>query len=186
MPSGTYGYTGPGIPDINRVTNPRQPDTNNILNSNYFKFEFTRLPTMTYFCQRVNMPSVSLSVVDQRTRFGLRNKYVGGDYTFEELSVEFIVDEKMLNYKEIYEWMRSIGNMENYDDVIDKEQTPDFFSDARLIITNSSFKEQIHVVMKETFPIALSGLNFDSTLGESQPLIAVATFALRNYNIVTL
>ena len=42
------GYTGPGIPDITRVSNPRQPDNNNYLATNYFKMEITRLPLVTY------------------------------------------------------------------------------------------------------------------------------------------
>ena len=32
------GYTGPGIPDVTRVSNPRQPDTNNYLATNHFQF----------------------------------------------------------------------------------------------------------------------------------------------------
>ena len=65
------GYTGPGIPDITRSNSKKQPDTNNILNTNYFKLVFGRLPTMTYMCQSVSMPSFSLGSVDVPNTLGV-------------------------------------------------------------------------------------------------------------------
>jgi len=86
----TGGYTGPGIPDVTRVVNPRQPATNNYLASNFFNLEITRLPTVTYFCQSVGIPSLNLTPVDQPTPMGVYPKFIGGRYTFEDLTVNFI------------------------------------------------------------------------------------------------
>tara|TARA_R110000824_G_scaffold42168_2_gene124533 strand:- start:221 stop:823 length:603 start_codon:yes stop_codon:yes gene_type:complete len=177
------GYTGPGMPDISRVSNPRQPDNNNYLSSNYFQIEITRLPTVTYFCQSASIPSLSLTPVEQPTAFGLRPKFVGGQYAFEDLVVNFIVDEQMKNWYEVYEWMKSIGNMERYSDTIDRTQTGDFFSDITLTVTNSAYKPQYYVRFTDAFPIGLSSLEFNSTSTENEPILASATFSYTSYDI---
>ena len=180
MAIGVTGSTA-GIPDIYRVSNPRQPDTNNYLASNYFKFEFTRLPTVTYFCQRVNLPSISFTRAEQGTSFGVVGKVPGGRYDFEDLTVSFIVDEDMKNWIEIYEWMRSIGNLDD----MTKHVTPhhDKYSDARITVLNSAYKEKKVIKIRQAFPVSLSGIDFDVTLPETEPVIASASFAFTYYEI---
>ena len=89
----------------------------------------------------------------------------------------------MRNWYEVYEWMKSIGNMENRKDVIDKTQTDDFFSDITLTITNSAYKPQYYVRFRDAFPIALSSLEFNSAATENEPMVANATFSYTSYDI---
>jgi hypothetical protein len=191
--TGGIGYTGPGIPDVTRKSNPRQPDTNNHLLSNYFKLEITRLPLVTYFCQSVNLPSVNLSPMEQGSRMGTPIKWVGGRYDFDSLTVNFIIDEDMKNWIEVFEWMESIGAMADGAKTLNSkvfasppEQFSDYFSDATLVITNSSYKPKIKVTLKDIFPISLSGIEFNSTLLDTQPVVATAVFTYTYYSINTL
>ena len=185
--TGAYpGFTGPGIPDITRVINPRQPNTNNYLASNYFQLEITRLPLVTYFCQSAGIPALSLTPVDQPVPFGTFPKRIGGRYNFEDLTVNFIVDEEMKNWIEVFRWMESIGNMEDYTKVIDTHETTDFFSPITLIVMNSAYKQQYNVVFNNAFPIALTGIDFTSNSNDTEPIIASATFTYDSYNIKAL
>lgn len=184
------GYTGPGIPDITRVSDPRQPDNNNYLATNYFKFELTRLPLVTYHCQQVNLPSLSLTPVEQPTVFGTTAKWIGGKYTWEELNVSFIVDEDMKNWIEVFEWMEEIGTMVDFKSNISAQSTRkhpgqfgDFFSNSKISITNSSYKTKLEVDIHDMFPIALSGIQFNSTSSDNEPIVANATFAYTYYSI---
>ena len=180
------GYTGAtaGIPDITYVSNARQPDTNNYLANNYFKFEFTRLPTVTYFCQRVNLPSLSFTRAEQPTSFGLTGKIPGGRYDYDPLTVSFIVDEDMKNWLEVYEWMRSIGNLDDINKHIHVHH--DKYSDARITIMNSAYKQKLVVKIRGVFPTSISGIDFDSTLPETEPIVASATFDFTFYEIERL
>lgn len=184
------GYTGPGIPDITRVSNPRQPDTNNYLSSNYFKLEITRLPLVTYHCQQVNLPSVSLTPVEQSGPLGTTAKWIGGRYTWEELNVSFLVDEDMKNWIEVFEWMEEIGTMVDFKSNISAQtthkhpgQSQDFFSDSIISITNSSYNTKLKVNIHDMFPISLSGIQFNSTSSDNEPIVANATFAYTHYSI---
>ena len=185
--TGSYpGYTGEGIPDITRVRSGRQPDTNNYLGVNYFQLEITRTPTVTYFCQTASLPSLTLTPVEQPSTLGLRPKWIGGQYAYEDLQVSFLVDEDMKNWMEVYRWMEEIGNLGDMDNVIAGEQNMDFFSDITLLVTNSSYKPQYRVQFKKAFPIAISGINFNTASMDTEPILATATFTYDNYTIKTL
>ena len=184
------GYTGPGIPDVTRVTNPRQPDTNNYLATNYFKLEITRLPLVTYHCQSVNLPSLSLTPAEQHTSLGTTVKWIGGRYNWEDLTVNFIVDEDMKNWIEVFEWMEQIAIMTDVKNTLNYSipnkptgQLQDYYSNARLAITNSSYKPKLQVNIVDMFPITLSGIQFNSTNTDNEPVVASVTFAYMYYNI---
>lgn len=184
------GYTGPGMPDVTRVTNPRQPDTNNYLATNYFKLEITRLPLLTYYCQSVNLPSLSLSPAEQGTSTGTTVKWVGGRYTWEELNVSFLVDEDMKNWMEVFDWMEEIAIMTDVKNTMNSNipgrpggQITDYFSNAQLAITNSSYKPKLLVNLVDIFPISISGIPFNSLSTDNDPVVATATFAYTYYNI---
>ena len=189
------GYTGPGIPDITRVSNPRQPDTNNYLSSNYFKLEITRLPLVTYYCQSANVPSISLTHAEQGNPTGTIIKWIGGRYNWEEFNVSFIVDEDMKNWIEVFEWMEDIAIMTDVKNTMNYSASPgnrkghnpgqldDYFSNAQLAITNSSYKPKLTVNIIDMFPTALSGIQFNSAITDSEPVVATVTFAYTYYTI---
>jgi hypothetical protein len=182
--TGAYpGFTGPGNPDITRVINPRQPSTNNYLASNFFQLEITRLPLVTYFCQSANIPSLNITPAEQPVPFGTFPKRVGGRYNFEDLTVNFIVDEEMKNWLEVFRWMESIGNMEDYKKIISNSENADFFSHITLIVMNSAYKQKYHVRFNRAFPIALTGIDFTTSSSDTDPIIASATFTYDSYNI---
>jgi len=187
------GYTGPGIPDVTRVTDPRQPDTNNYLSSNYFKLEITRLPLVTYHCQSVNLPSLSLTPAEQNTSTGTPVKWIGGRYNWEDFTISFMVDEDMKNWIEVFEWMEQIAIMTDVKNTMNytmvgkpSGQIEDYFSNAQLAITNSSYKPKLIVNLIDIFPIALTGIQFNSISTDNEPIIATATSAYTYYNISRL
>jgi len=189
------GYTGPGIPDVTRVSDPRQPDTNNYLSSNYFKLEITRLPLVTYHCQSANLPSLTLTPTEQGNPTGTPIKWIGGRYVWEDFTVSFVVDEDMKNWIEVFEWMEDIAVMTDVRNTMNYNISPgskkghnagqmnDYFSNAQLIITNSSYKPKLTVSITDMFPTALSGIQFNSTNTDNEPVIATATFAYTYYTI---
>ena len=179
----SHGYTGSGMPDVTQVSNPRQPSTNNYLSSNYFQLEITRLPTVTYHCQTASIPALNLTPAEQPSPFGTYPKLVGGRYSFEDLSVSFMVDEEMKNWLEVFRWLESLGAMESWDTVIDYG---DFFSDISLTVMNSAYKRNYEVRFKNAFPTSLTGIEFNSSSMDNETIIASATFTYDSYNITAL
>ena len=81
------------------------PDNLSYLAPTQFELLVKKLPNTKYFATGVNIPSVSVAESLQTTRLGANVKVPGDKITFGELSINFIVDENMENWTELYTWM---------------------------------------------------------------------------------
>lgn len=175
------GYWTPG--DL-FATNPSQPANTNFLTNNKFQFKLSRCPTVTYFCQRANIPSLAFGTSIQSNPSGIPIRRPGTAFNYEDLQVGFIVDEDLVNWLEIHEWMRSLGVSYEYPhETIDEPQK---VATGHLLITNSNYKPIILVNFRNIYPVFLSGIDFDSALPDTDAVIATATFSYTHYEIKTL
>ena len=151
------------------------PENVNPLSANGFMFQIQKLPGLTYFCQRVNLPSLSLSTASQATPFGPFGQK-GDVLEYADLTIEFLVDAKMENYKAINKWMT--------DGYPDNTPPEDFFSDAFLHVldTNNVAAQTIQFV--NMTPISLEGITFETTSTDVQYLVGSATFRYTYYKFI--
>lgn len=161
----------------------RQPGNTNFLLPTGFKFTLQRIPSVTYFCQSCNIPAFSFSEIIQPTRFNPA-KHPGRGYEYGDLDITFLVDEDMVNYLEIYDWMRLMGNLDDHSEY--EENTNQHFSDASITILNSAMNANLSVNFKNIFPKSLSGIDFSSTNSDTEPLLVTATFAYTTFEVVKL
>tara|TARA_B100000287_G_scaffold47148_1_gene42033 strand:+ start:381 stop:917 length:537 start_codon:yes stop_codon:yes gene_type:complete len=166
-------------PNINR----RQPTNTNFLLSTGFRFVLQRTPSLTYFCQSCNLPDFQFAQIEQPTRF-IPAKHPGRGYNFGDLTIGFLVDEDMVNYLEIFNWMKSLGNVEDHSDYLEK--TSEHFSDASITILNSAMKPNLTINFKDIFPTSISGIDFSSTADDTEPILVTASFAYTSFDIEKL
>ena len=158
-----------------------QPRTNNYLATNFFKLEIDSFPTVTYFCQSVNLPSLTASVVEVPVAgFGLPIKSPVGRYSYENMSASFLVDENMENWLEVYNWM---SEMRAFDTDCATKPYDSLFSNATLQIMDGSYTPIKTVTLEEIFPVGISGVQFSTVVVDTEPVIATATFAFTKYTI---
>jgi hypothetical protein len=163
------------------LKNPYQPENRNKLTNNKFLFLINRCPTFTYFCQRANIPELSMGISIQSNPTAIDIKRPGTRHVFGDLAVGFVVDEEMKNWLEIYNWIRDLSNDTNaYSDVLKEHQK---VSSALLTVFNSAYKPIIKVNFYNLFPISLTGIDFDSTLPSVDAIVASATFSYTHYEI---
>ena len=77
-----------------------------------FKFQTTKLPRVEFNCIQANIPGISLTEIQQPTRL-LNIKIPGNDLSFENLSITFIVDEDLTNYRSVHDWMAGLSQMDS-------------------------------------------------------------------------
>ena len=135
----------PGIGVFTRETAlDRQPSNTNSLLQTSFRFDVKRIPAVSFFCQTANLPSIDLGEIEQPTRFAVPIKRSGSTFTYSDLEVQFMVDEEMKSWLEIYNWMSSLTSVDGHQTYIDANHgTPpadeqNHYSDAVLIVTNSA------------------------------------------------
>lgn len=158
----------------------KQPETDNYLMNNSFKLNIERIPQVSYFCQRANIPNISFNIVEQPTPYGVKLYKAGSSYDYSELEIAFVVDEKMKNWLEIYNWMRSLSNAEDGNEYVPFHQHA---SSGEIIVVTSAYQPLLAVTFQDLLPVNLSGIDFDSTTTDTEPVIASATFRYTAYKI---
>ena len=184
------------------MTDSVSPFDKQIANRNYmsplgFKLILTKTPKVDFLCQSANIPQISMGTAIQPTY--LKDIPVPGDKVlYDDLTVRFLVDEKMENYLAIYKWITGLGYPESLgqfkqlktNDIRTNASASDDgdpryfeFSDATLQILNSNYKPSVLVNFKDAFPTSLSTLEFDVANRDYSYFTANVTFKYTIFNI---
>ena len=167
------------------------PDNLNYLSNISFRLTMQDAPNLTWFCQAVNVPGVSLEAIDVPTPY-VTIPYSGAKVNFEELSVRFIVDEHMKNWTEIYDRIIATGLTEGHEKyrLLKDSNTINprggVVSTVVLTVLTSAMNPQMEFHFYDAFPISLSALDFDSSVGDLEYFTATAAFRYTNYEIKNL
>ena len=77
----------------------RQPDKLDYSSPTQFRFILNQIPKVQFFVQTANIPGINLGEVVIPTPYK-DIPYIGDKITYENLSVQFLVDEHLENYIE--------------------------------------------------------------------------------------
>jgi hypothetical protein len=167
------------------------PDNITPLSPNGFMFNISKLPEMSFFCQQINLPGITLGAPEFGNPFATQ-PIPGEHLTYDQLTVQFLVDSQMKNYKSIYGWLIALGFPESYTqyiayntgDSINYGELAKNYSDATLSVLagNNQVSQQIHFV--DLFPTAIESLMFQSTNQDVQYLVGSATFRYGYYKFL--
>ncbi len=159
---------------------PLQPNEINQLNVVSFETNFTRLPNVNFFCQRINIPSIGLGLASQATPFS-DIPVLGDKLIFEQLTLNFIVSEDLSNYLEIYNWLISIGFPENDTqfNLNNSNVDPDenLRSDMNIIINTNKSNPNYSITFRDAFPVSLGSIELDVATASLEPIILDVSFA---------
>ena len=187
----------------------RQPEVLDYASPTQFKMMINQLPKVEFFITAANVPGLNLG----EAIFPTPLKQIpmqGDEITFENLSISFLVDENLENYKELHDWLIGIGFpqsraqfkdfrsstsnrpgvtqgiSQDIGDVKPATAVSPMFSDATLTILSNKNNPVVEVRFEELSPVALGGLNFDQEATDVQYLKTTADFNYKYYQIVTL
>lgn len=171
----------------------RTPETVNPLYPNKFRLDFARLPEITYFCQTVSLPGISIGEAFQPTPFV--DLYLAGDKAvFDYLTVTFIVDENLLGWNSIYLWMRAMTfptefgeykslNKLNKNAAAKATGKPQY-SDCTLTLLKSSNVNNIVIKYYDCFPTSLSPIIMSSTDSPDNTITCDVSFRYSYFDLV--
>jgi len=163
------------------------PTNRNFLSPLNFKFQIKKSPNVNFFLQQVNIPGFSIQPTFQATPF-VKIPKSGDHIDFEDLRIKFKVDEDLVNYMEIYDWLRDLGfpnSFQEYAIIASKPITSGMgiVSDISLLILNSNHNPKYDCVFKDCYPISISDVTFDTTQPDVQYIEAEAIFKYRIFEI---
>ena len=96
--------------------------------------------------------------------------------TFGAFEISYLIDEDLLNYKEIFDWIK--GNVES------NHKAHNHVRDVTLTIMNSANNVTKQIQFVDAYPTTLSSLPFDITIGEIEYLTAVVSFSYSYYKFL--
>jgi hypothetical protein len=156
------------------------------LSNNKYEFVIERLPNVVFFVQSINLPTITLASTPTQTPFVQINT-PGGILTFEQLTVNYIVDEDMASWREIYNWITALGNPTSKDKLGNLALAPgrsnNIVSDASLLVKTNSNNPNLIFSFKNLFPIELGGIQFSSI--ENQEFLTSSITFLYDYYTLT-
>ena len=109
-----------------------QPQNRNFLTPVGFKLDLELFAGVDFFCQSASIPEISMSFAQVPTPY--RNIPIAGSggVDFGDLQVRFIIDEDLVNYTSVHNWIRKFGLSDGRAD--EKDQ----YSRACLLYTSPS------------------------------------------------
>jgi len=169
-----------------------------ILNKNNFRLLIDKVPATEYYIKSCNIPGLAFSAIEQGAGVGLDAYFPGDKVTFDDLVVNFLVDEDLENFKEIYDWMNAIvpiKDPKDYETYVKTSRTSigtsdgkgsyqNEMSDITLITTTNKNIPNRYFRFHDCFPIGLSGLDFESG-ADGEAVVATITFKFTYYDIET-
>ena len=184
-----------------------QPTTYDYASPNQWRMNFDRLPLTTWFCTNANIPGVSLGEAQFPTP--LSDMPISGDkLTFETLNIQFLVDEDLKNYREMWEWIVGIGfpkRHSQYANILSGSKLNDNFpgatreatsilagdkttssenpiyTDANLIFYNSKNISKVEILFKDIFPTNLGGIDLVTDSGDVEYIRVDVSFRFMYY-----
>ena len=170
-------------------------DNRNFLSPTGFKFGLKRSPGVAFFCNQANIPSLDLGVAEQPSY--LKDIPLPGDkMQFGDLNLRFLVDEELVNFMEIQNWMRGLGfpeSLAEFNDLKNEailgpmgKSTDDVYSDGTLQILSSNLIPKFQVVFNDLFPYSLSTVTFDATDTDIEYFTAEVSFKYTLYTLTDL
>lgn len=160
-----------------------------------FTFVINRFPTTSFLVQDVSIPSVSFGVATFNTPLQDIN-FPGEKLRYNDLEIEFVLDQNLQNYIEIHSWMRSLsmtGSREPYANLIDRRskatnhrsgsRLPEESTNAVLTALNANGKTSFQFLFNDIFPIGISALDF-STQGDDMGFMKCrVTFSYNSFDV---
>ena len=191
----------------------RQPTKLDDASPVQFRFKCTKLPLIEFFCQTANVPGISLGEQTQET--GLVDIPVPGDkITYQDLSISFLLDENLNNWKELHDWMTGLGFPEKHQQFTDLlaaghdrfptskvgTATPSkdsgnitapldagaTYSDATLTVLSSKNIAKTEIRFQDIFPTLIGSLSYSVKATDVDYLAVIASFKYTLYKIVQI
>ena len=96
--------------------------------------------------------------------------------TFGQFEISYLIDEDLLNYKEIFDWMKS--NVESV------HTATNHVRDLTLTVMNSANNVTKQIKFVDAYPTSISSLPFDITTTDVEYLTAVVMFEYSYYEFL--
>lgn len=148
----------------------------NLSSPNKFSVVIPRFPTLNMFVQSVPIPGVSLGITQQFTGSFVDIPRPSDKMIFENVTMNFLLDEDIQGPIEILNWMRDTSKS------VDDDQ---YYTDISIFLLSNNSNPNRTITFHDAWPTNMGGWQVDAMASEENPLVYSVTFAYSYYSITT-
>jgi hypothetical protein len=164
------------------------PENTSILQLTKFTFIIPDKPFLKYFCQTVQIPSVSTSEIEIPTPFSATYRH-GEKLKFDPLTITALMDEDLRVWEETYSWLKSLTrptSFEEYPRKTRKDISTPLYFDGYLTVNTNANNPNIRVKFLNCHPTSIGIVNFDTKVDADSIPTADFTFRYDYFEIERL
>ncbi len=160
------------------------PNNKNQLSPLNFQFRIKKLPATNFFVTAVELPGLTAS--PPKVGNPLHPLPMAYDkLQYNDLTLTFKVDEDLVNYLEIYDWMVGVGFPTRFEErkMLDKKGVEGKFADGSLTVGTSKKNPNVQFMFKDLLPYSLSNLRVGTTDSDVIYVEATVSFVYSYYTV---
>lgn len=146
-----------------------------LLSPNKYQVVINAFGEVGFWATTVKIPDITMGVTYLKTNTNLNWTQPGDKLEFEPLFVTFPIDENMIAWRKLKEWMKEIT---------ENEDVTSRFSDMSIIILTNNSNPNLRFVFKDAFPCRISSPTMTADEGEDQPLFCTVQFNFVTFDIL--
>lgn len=148
---------------------------NNALSAN-FKITFPHIPELEFYAVSVNIPTTQLNGIEVSYR-DTRAKVPDNKYIWDDINIQFIMDENLYVYELLKKWLDNVRNNQNWLSTL---------RDIVIIPLDSNKTMEFSFKLENSFPTTINGWQYNSALMSSEAIVFDITFAFQHFEIKRL
>jgi len=160
-------------------------ENNNLLQPSGFKVQINRkkFPNLEFFATGVIHPAMTASPVEQAFRRVSSIPFAADKITFGEVVIETLLDENLTAYKEVYNWMNYIINVNDVAPTSVTDERPASYADIKVMVLNSHNNVTNTITYYGAIPVSLGDVPLLSTSGDVQYVNCPISFRFIQFDI---
>ena len=190
------------------ITIQRQPTKLDYASPTQFRFVINQLPKVEFNTISANIPGINLGEAMFPTPYK-EIPLMGDTLTYDNLELNFIVDEYLENWMSVHDWLTAIGfpkDREQFSQFRSQDSaTPiptagntktdigtttaataarSMFSDMTLSVLSNKNNAILECRFYDAFPVSLSGINYTQIATDIENIVATVNFRYKLYEMV--
>lgn len=164
------------------------PENTSILQLTKFTFIIPDKPFLKYFCQTVQIPSVSTNEIEVPTPFSATYRH-GEKLRYDPLVITALMDEDLRVWQETYDWLKSLTRPTSFNEYprqSKKEISKPLYFDGYLTVNTNANNPNIRVKFRNCHPAAIGMVSFDTKVDADSIPTADFTFRYDGFDIERL
>lgn len=139
-----------------------------------FKITFPKIPELEFYATSVNIPTVTLSPIEVNWQ-NVRAKVPDNKFVWDDLTVQFILDENLHVYEILKDWNEDARNIEHWLDAL---------KDINIIPLDSNKIIEYSFLFEGAWPNMISGWQYTHGSNVSDYIVFDCIFSYQNFKIV--